>query len=135
MSEQLRKTISTAASAALLRIAGYFHEEGQLHQALTPYLKLLAYYPESKEATLAAERLVTIAEIFEERGQFRMAMSVYDRMEQAARFRRWDGHVFTPEKRAPEKERKHSVEERRSVPFPPPIGNGDEVDVSTEADN
>ncbi len=133
MSQQLRQTISTAASAALLRIGGYFQEAGQLHQSITPYLKLLAYYPDSDEATLAVERLVTIAEIFEERGQLRMAMSVYDRMEQAIRFRRWNGHEF-PEAH-PADEQRFLNPERRSPPFPQPSGNGGEAQSLEEPDN
>lgn len=133
MTKQLRKTISTAAGAALLRIGGYFQEAGQLHQALTPYLKLLAYYPESEEAVIAVERLVTIAETFEEREQFRMAMSVYDRMEQAARFRRWNGHEFS--ENHPTARRVALVRERRAVPFPPPSGNGDEATSPEESDD
>ncbi len=125
MTDKLRTTISTAASGALLRIGEHFQDAGLLHQALTPYLKVVAYYPASDEAPIAVERLVTIAEIFEERGRFRMAMSIYDRMEQAARFRRWNGHQFPPEGQPSNRQRK-LVRERRSVPLPVRRENGDE---------
>jgi tetratricopeptide (TPR) repeat protein len=97
ISEELKATISQAASAALLRIGKAYHEQGLLHQALSPYLKILAYYPESDEARAAVEGLLAIAQVFEESQQQRMAISVYQRMERAARFRRWNGHQVTPE--------------------------------------
>jgi hypothetical protein len=97
INEELAAAISGAASAALLRIGKFYEEEGWLHHALTPYLKIVAYYPESEEAEAAVDRLIAIAGIFEEKRQFHMAMSVYDRMERAARFQRWNGHQVTPE--------------------------------------
>jgi hypothetical protein len=97
ISEELAAAISQAASAALLRIGSFYEEEGWLHHALSPYLKIVAYYPESEEAPTAVDRLVAIAGLFEEKRQFHMALSVYDRMERAARFQRWDGHQVTPE--------------------------------------
>jgi hypothetical protein len=97
VSEELSATISQAASAALLRIGKSYQEQGLPHQAASPYLKIVAYYPESEEAAVAVDGLVTIARIFEDQGHRRMAMSVYDRLERAARLRRWDGHALTPE--------------------------------------
>jgi hypothetical protein len=97
ISQELAATISRAASAALLRIGKAYQEQGWLHHALTPYLKIVAYYPESEESPTAVEGVVTIAEAFEEAQQRRMAVSVYDRLERAARFQRWDGHQATPE--------------------------------------
>lgn len=97
ISEELAATISQAASAALLRIGKVYEEQGWLHHALTPYLKIVAYYPESEEAPAAVDRLVVIGRIFEEKRQFHMALSVYDRLERASRFQRWDGHQVTPE--------------------------------------
>lgn len=97
--EELSATISKAASSALLRIGEAYQERGLLHHALTPYLKIVACYPDSESAQDAVDRLVTIAEAFEERGQPHMAMSVYARLERAARRRRWNGHRLTPEGR------------------------------------
>jgi hypothetical protein len=57
----------------------------------------VAYYPEGEEAEAAVDRLVAIAGIFEEKRQFHTTLSVYDRLERAARFQRWDGHQVTPE--------------------------------------
>jgi hypothetical protein len=62
-----------------------------------PYLKIVAYYPESEEIRASVDRLMTIAGIFEEKRLFHIAMSVYDRMERASRFQRWNGHQVTPE--------------------------------------
>jgi len=97
ISEELVAAISQAASATLLRIGRIYEEQGWLHHALSPYLKIVAYYPESEEAPAAVDRLVAIASIFEEKRHFHMALSVYDRMERAARFQRWNGHQATPE--------------------------------------
>jgi hypothetical protein len=97
ISEELTAVISREASAALLRIGKTYREQGLLHHALTPYLKIVAYYPESEEAAAAVEGVVAIAQAFEEAQQRRMAMSVYDRLERAARFQRWNGHRVTPE--------------------------------------
>jgi tetratricopeptide (TPR) repeat protein len=97
INEELATTISEAVSSALLRIGEFYEEQGWLHHALPPYLKIVAYYPESEEAKAAVDRLVAIADIFEEKRQFHLAMSVYDRLERAARFQRWDGHQVTPE--------------------------------------
>lgn len=97
VSEELAAAISQAASAALLKIGNIYEEQGWLHHALSPYLKIVAYYPESEEVEAAVDRLVAIVGIFEEKRHFHMAMSVYDRLERAARFQRWDGHQVTPE--------------------------------------
>jgi tetratricopeptide (TPR) repeat protein len=95
--EELADIISRAASATLLRIGKVYEEQGLLHHALSPYLKIVACYPESEEAPQAVDRLMAIAGLFEEKKQFRVAMSVYDRLERAARFQRWNGHQVTPE--------------------------------------
>jgi hypothetical protein len=62
-----------------------------------PYLKIMAHYPQSEEIRASVDRLMTIAGIFEEKRQFHIAMSVYDRIERASRFQRWNGHQVTPE--------------------------------------
>ncbi len=97
ISEELAAAISRAASAALLRIGKIYQDQGWLHHALSPYLKIVAYYPESAEAPAAVDGVVTIAGIFEGKRQFYMAVSVYDRLERAARFRCWNGHQASPE--------------------------------------
>jgi TolA-binding protein len=93
--EKISAVIARAASAALLRIGKTYQEQGLLHQAVSPYLKVVAYYPESEAAPGAVDDLLTIARFFEEHEQRRVAMAVYDRLERAARFRRWDGHAVT----------------------------------------
>jgi hypothetical protein len=42
ISEKLSAAISQAASATLLRIGRIYEEQGWLHHALTPYLKIVA---------------------------------------------------------------------------------------------
>jgi tetratricopeptide (TPR) repeat protein len=95
--EDLAIAISRAASAALLRIGRIYEEQGMLYHALSPYLKIVSCYPENGEAPAAVDRLVAIAEIFEGKRQYHMALSVYDRLERAARFRRWNGHQVSPD--------------------------------------
>jgi hypothetical protein len=97
VNQELQDTISQAASAALLRIATEYSQQGLLHQALTPFLKIVAYYPDSEEAAAAVQGVIGIAQSFEEQDQKRIALSVYDRLERASRFGRWDGHMVTPE--------------------------------------
>ena len=97
ISEKLSAAISQAASATLLKIGRIYEEQGWLHHALSPYLKIVAYYPASEDAEPAVDRLMAIAGVFEEKRQFHIAMSVYDRIERAARFQRWNGHQATPE--------------------------------------
>jgi hypothetical protein len=96
-SEELSAAISQAASTALLRIGETYQGQGLLHHALTPYLKIVACYPESEETSAAVDGVVAIAGVFEGQHQFHIAMSVYDRLERAARSQRWDGHQVTPE--------------------------------------
>jgi len=97
ISEELTVVISQAASAALLRMGKTYQDQGLLHHALTPYLKIVACYPESEESPAAVDGVVAIAGVFEGKWQFHMAMSVYDRLERAARFQRWNGHQVAPE--------------------------------------
>ena len=40
---------------------------------------------------------VTIAQTMENQHHRRMALAIYDRLEQAARFQRWDGHSISPD--------------------------------------
>jgi hypothetical protein len=97
ISEELSTKIAQAASAALLRIATAYHEQRLLYQAISPYLKIVAYYPDSEAAPPAVEGLIAIAKAMEDQHQPRLAMSVYDRLERATRFQRWDGHAISPE--------------------------------------
>ena len=97
ISEELSTQIADTASAALLRIAQTYHAQGLLHQAASPYLKIVCYYPKSEATPAAVEGLITIAQIMEDHHQRRMALAIYDRLEQAARFQRWDGHSISPD--------------------------------------
>ncbi len=75
------ESIPEAVSASLLTLASRLDEQGKVHQALTPYLKVLERYPDSQEAPLATERVLAIAEDLHERGQPHMAMAVLQRLE------------------------------------------------------
>ena len=86
MAEQGPGSVPEAISASLLRIGTALDEQGMVHQALTPYLKLIKHYPNSQEALVATERVLAIAEGLRERGQHQMAMTVLDRLEAAHPF-------------------------------------------------
>ena len=78
-----KSSVPEAISASLLVMAESLEEQGQVHQCLDPYLKLVAYYPDSQEAPVAAQKLLAIAEDFRQAGQYHMAMTVLDRLEAA----------------------------------------------------
>lgn len=95
--EELYRQVAQAASAGLLRIGKGFEERGLWRDAVSAYLRIVAYYQENAEALPAVERTVSIAGQLEGKGQLRAASSVYDRLDRAARFQRWDGHQVTSE--------------------------------------
>jgi outer membrane protein assembly factor BamD (BamD/ComL family) len=84
MAEQGPGSVPEAISASLLRIGTALDEQGMVHQALTPYLKLIEHYPNSQEATVATERVLAIAERLRKMGQPHLAMMVFDRFEAAS---------------------------------------------------
>ena len=83
MAKQKQSSIPEAISASLLRVAQGLDKEGKVHQALTPYLKLIEHYPDSQEASAATERVLAIAEELRAIGQPHTAMTVLDRLEAA----------------------------------------------------
>ena len=83
MAKQKKGSVPEAISASLLRMGAALDEQGMVHQALTPYLKLIARYPDSQEALVATERVLAIAEGMRKRGQNHTAMAVFDRLEAA----------------------------------------------------
>jgi len=84
MAKQKTGSVPEAISASLLRVANALDEQGKVHQALTPYLKLIERYPNSPEASVATERVLAIAEDMRKMGQHHIAMSVFDRLEAAS---------------------------------------------------
>jgi len=84
MAEQGPGSVPEAISASLLRIGTALDEQGMVHQALTPYLKLIARYPDSQEALVATEKVLAIAERLRKMGQPHLAMMVFDRLEAAS---------------------------------------------------
>lgn len=93
LSDALSQTIDNEASAALARIGRAYYDKGLLHLATSPYLKIIAVFPDSPEAEMAVKQVISIAKAFEARGQLRMAEAIYDRLEEAAHFSRWDGKL------------------------------------------
>ncbi|MBU0493732.1 MAG: hypothetical protein KKA73_04455 [Chloroflexi bacterium] len=76
-------SVSEAISASLLGLAESLEGQGQIHQSLDPYLKLVAHYPASREAAVATQRLLAVAEGFRQAGQHHMALRVLERLEVA----------------------------------------------------
>jgi len=56
---------------------------GKVHQALSPYLKIIEQYSDTAEVPMAIEKVLAIADGMRQRGQFHVAMRVYDRLEAA----------------------------------------------------
>jgi TolA-binding protein len=83
MAKRRKESVPEAISASLLRMGTALDEQGMVHQALTPYLKLIERYPNSQEAPVATERVLAIAEDMRKKGQHHMAMTVFDRLEVA----------------------------------------------------
>jgi hypothetical protein len=83
MAKKGQGSVPEAVSASLLRVASALDEQGKVHQALTPYLKLIELYPNSQEVSVAIERVLAIAEDLRKTGQPHMAMTVLDRLEAA----------------------------------------------------
>ncbi len=73
-------SVHEAISASLLRLGRDLDARGMVHQALTPYLKLIERYPNSQEALVATERVLAIAEDMRKSGQHHVAMMVFDRL-------------------------------------------------------
>jgi hypothetical protein len=93
INRQSLERIDHAAAAALLRIARLFHHHGMLYQAISPYLKIVACFPDSESAPHAVEGLTSIARTLEAHCRLHAAMGLYDRLEEAAHLRRWDGQI------------------------------------------
>jgi hypothetical protein len=79
----MRAPIQEAIRSSLLRVAADLQEQGKLHQALTPYLDLVASHPGSDQAAIAAERVLAIAETLQAERQYHVAMMVLARLERA----------------------------------------------------
>lgn len=76
-------SIPEAIRASLLTVGTTLQEQGKLHQALTPYLGLVASHPGSDQAMVAAERALEIAETLRAEGQHHVAMMVLERLRDA----------------------------------------------------
>jgi len=84
MPKQKPTTVHEAISASLLTLAMTLEEQGKVHQALTPYLKIIEHYLDTPEVPAAVEKVLAIAEGMRKKGQFHVAMRVYDRLEAAS---------------------------------------------------
>ena len=84
MPKQKITSIHDNVSAALLSVGMALEKLGKVHQALTPYLKIIEEYSDTPEVPAAIERVLAIAAGMRKVGQFHVAMRVYDRLEGAS---------------------------------------------------
>ena len=84
MTKQKPLSIHEAISASLFQVAMTLEHEGKVHQALTPYLKIIEEYPHTTQAPNAVEKVLSIADRLRQSGQCHVAMRVYDRLEKAS---------------------------------------------------
>ena len=84
MPKQKVSTIHESVSSSLLTLAMTLEKLGKVHQALSPYLKIIEEYSDTAEVPAAIEKVLAIAEGMRQRGQFHVAMRVYDRLEAAS---------------------------------------------------
>ena len=84
MSKQKTASVYEAISTSLLTLAKTLEEQGKVHQALQPYLKIIEHYPDTAEVPAAVERVLAIAANMRQKGQFHVAMRVYDRLQAAS---------------------------------------------------
>jgi TolA-binding protein len=78
-----KKFVPEAISASLLKVGTALEEQGKIHQALPPYLKLVEHYSDCPEAEVAAERVLAIADLLRNTGHHHVALTVLDRLEMA----------------------------------------------------
>jgi TolA-binding protein len=93
MPKQKQDYVPDAIRASLLRVGADLEEQGMVHQALTSYMKLIKQYPNTQEASVAAENILTIAEGMRKRGQHHMAMTVIDQLDTAIKAGGAEGKV------------------------------------------
>ena len=84
MTKQSPLSIHEAISSSLFQVAMTLEHEGKVHQALTPYLKIIEQYPGTSQAPSAVEKVMAIADRMRQNGQCHVAMRVYDRLEKAS---------------------------------------------------
>jgi len=84
MSKQKVSYVHGSVSSSLLTLAMTLEKLGKVHQALSPYLKIIEEYSDTDEVPAAIEKVLAIAEGMRQRGQFHVAMRVYDRLEAAS---------------------------------------------------
>jgi TolA-binding protein len=83
MPKQKQDYVPDAIRASLLNVGVALDKQGMVHQALTSYLKLIKQYPNTEEASVAAEKMLAIAEGMRTRGQPHIAMTVIDQLDTA----------------------------------------------------
>ena len=84
MPKQKASTVHESVSSSLLTLAMTLEKLGKVHQALSPYLKIIEEYSDTAEGPAAIEKVLAIADGMRQRGQFHVAMRVYDRLEAAS---------------------------------------------------
>ena len=80
MQEEKEETITPLVLGRLVKIARGFEDQGNVHQAIGLYTKILQEYPDSKEANEARLSLFNMAEKDLQEGKTYHALALYDKV-------------------------------------------------------
>ncbi|HHT9119658.1 MAG TPA: tetratricopeptide repeat protein [Candidatus Hypogeohydataceae bacterium YC41] len=73
-------TITPLVLSRLLKLARDFESQGNIHQAIGLYTKILQKYPDCKEAEEARLALFNLAEKYLQEGNTYHALAIYDKV-------------------------------------------------------
>jgi TolA-binding protein len=74
------ETLTPLVLGRLLKVAMGFENQGNIHQAIGLYTKILQEYPDSKEAEEARLALFNLAEKYLQEGNTYHALALYDKV-------------------------------------------------------
>ncbi len=80
MQEEKEETITPLVLGRLVEVARRFENQGNVHQAIGLYTKILQEYPDSKEASEARLALFNLAEKYLQEGNTYHALTLYDKV-------------------------------------------------------
>jgi tetratricopeptide (TPR) repeat protein len=78
--QEKEETITPLVLGRLVKIARGFEDQGNVHQAIGLYTKILQEYPDSKEAEGARLALFNLAEKYLQEGNTYHALALYDKV-------------------------------------------------------
>lgn len=80
MREEKEETLTPLVLGQLVKVAKRFEDQGNTHQAIGLYTKILQEYPDSKEANEARLALFNLAEKYLHEGNTYHALALYDKV-------------------------------------------------------